>query len=137
MDGSIRVSTIACLFAGLTVGMTAGVFSAAYVAKNWPIDDYVEAGWKHSFAAPSPMIFGQTASGRVALCDNQKNAWRLRSYEPEGPDHLVPAWTGVQDLTPIYRPNEPVSTPSVKESSSEDKIILPTSLLPAEHEKCV
>lgn len=136
MDGSIRVSTIASLFAGLAIGMTIGVLGAAHVAKNWPLDDYVELRLQR-FAAPSPMIFGQTESGQIALCDNKHNAWRLRSYEPEGPHQIMPAWTGVQDLTPVYRPHDRIiSSPSVNESSS-DQAIPSTYLVKAEQEKCI
>lgn len=147
MENSIRVSTIASLFAGLAMGVTVGVFSAAYIAKNWPINNYVVAD---RFAAPSPMIFGQTKTGQVALCDKNRNAWRLQSYEQQGADVLAPAWRGVQDLTPIYRyrPREIVSdmdsrqddphdaSSSVREDSSAE-VIQPAVLVRSEWEKCV
>jgi hypothetical protein len=147
MENSIRVSTIASLFAGLAIGVTAGIFSAAYIAKNWPISNYVEVD---RFAAPSPMIFGQTKTGQVALCDRNRNAWRLQSYEPEGADMLAPAWRGVQDLTPIYRyqpheivgdmdsrPDDPHDASSSSHEDSSAEVIQPAVLVRSEWEKCV
>lgn len=98
---SIRVSTVAACFLGISVGTYIGAMGAVYVADKWPQNEYFEP--KAAFPAPNPLRFGRVTSGESVLCDKDNRAWSLVSYEKNG-DSIPRRWMGIQELEVVDTP---------------------------------